>query len=79
LMKLVRTVLNISNCGCCGIFFNMICRVLIKINQNPNTIHNLKEHKILTINMLIICKNQLFMVDFRQRQSFEIKVLVSFC
>lgn len=33
-MKLARTVLNISNCGCTGNFINMIYRVLTKFYQN---------------------------------------------
>ena len=64
-IKLVSTVLNISNCGCFGNFFNMICRVLIKYNQKLHTFHTFKEHKILTVNVLIIVKDQLPIIHIR--------------
>jgi len=38
----------------------MICRVLIKNTEKPDTIHDFKEYKLLTINVLIIIKDQLF-------------------
>ena len=58
-MKLASTVLYISNWGCDGNFFNMIYRVLIKFNQNLSKNQDFKEHKLLTINVLIIFKDQL--------------------
>ncbi len=58
-MKLVNTVLNISSCGRSGNFFSMIYRILNQITQNPDTLNHFKEHKLLTINMLIIIKDQL--------------------
>jgi len=63
LIKLVSIVLNISNWGCYGNFFNMICRFLIKFNQKPHTIHNFKKFKSLTIWLLTIIKNQLTSYD----------------
>jgi hypothetical protein len=40
----------------------MVCRVLIKNNEKPDTIHDFKEHKLLTINVLIINKDQLIIL-----------------
>ena len=37
----------------------MICGVLIKSTEKPNTIYDFKEHKLLTISVLIIIKDQL--------------------
>jgi hypothetical protein len=37
----------------------MICRVLIKFNQNSSKNQASKEHKLLTFRLLIIIKDQL--------------------
>ena len=44
----------------------MICRVLIKFNQNLSKNQDFKEHKLLTIKLLIIIKDQLFRITFLQ-------------
>jgi len=37
----------------------MIYRVLTQFNQNPDKNQDFKEHKLLTINILIVYKDQL--------------------
>jgi len=61
-IKLASIVCNISSCGRISNFFNMICRVLIKFNQNSNKNQAFKEHMLLTIKILIIIKDQLFSI-----------------
>jgi hypothetical protein len=53
-------------------FFNIIYRVLIKFNQNPSKKQNFKEHKLLTIRLLLLIKNQLNI-----RQNYPLKPLIS--
>jgi hypothetical protein len=38
----------------------MISRLLIEFNQNPGKKQDFKEHKLLTVKLLIIIKDQLF-------------------
>ncbi|MDD5506854.1 MAG: hypothetical protein PHD25_00815, partial [Bacteroidales bacterium] len=47
-------------------FFNMIFRILNQFTQNPDTLNHFKEHNLLTINMLIIIKDQLIMMLLEQ-------------
>lgn len=49
----------------------MIFRVLIKHTEKPYTIHDFKEHKLLTIRMLIIVKDQLVSIDRNILCSFQ--------
>jgi len=58
-MKLVSTVLNISSCGFSDNFFNIISRILTQFTQNPPKNIHFKAYKLLTINMLIVNKDQL--------------------
>jgi len=52
----------------------MICRVLIKSMEKPDTIHDFKEHKLLTINVLIIVKDQL--INKAMKRFLKIPILV---
>jgi len=40
----------------------MISRLLIEFNQNPGKKQDFKGHKLLTVKLLIIIKDQLFML-----------------
>jgi len=51
----------------------MISRLLIEFNQNPGKKQDFKEHKLLTVKLLIIIKDQLNKSCYNAKISFDEK------